>query len=264
MESATKESATKAGRARARRQRLTRQRVLEEALRVVDEGGLEALTMRALGERLSVEAMAIYNHVAGKQGLREGISELLWAELERSVAPDPDWRRSMRSLARGVKRLAADHPHAFPLLLASPISPAPGLRAFGAQLEVLRAAAQDEERAADILRAVIGYACGHAMIELSSLSVTEGAAGGSGLDALLALARSLPPDLPPELAEVARAVCVHDPERQFEIGLEALLAGFDPYCETLEEPTSRSPPTSRPTRARRTPVVRPRTPPPGT
>jgi len=230
------EAATTTRRARSGRRRspLTRDRVLEEALHLVDQGGLEALTMRALGERLSVEAMAIYNHVAGKEGLHEGISELLWAELERSVEPDPDWRQSMRSLAAGVRRLAADHPNAFPLLLATRISPAPGLRVFAAQLEVLRGAGLDEHRAADILRAVVGYACGHVMMELSSLSVGEASLDGSGFEALLALARSLPPDLPPDLAEVARVVCVSDLKRQFDVGLEALLAGFDPYCETLE------------------------------
>lgn len=237
MYTAGMESATKTRGRRPARERLTRRRVLEEALRLVDEEGLEALTMRALAERLSVEPMAIYNHVAGKQGLREGISELLWAELEGSVAPDPDWRQSMRSLAQGIRRLAADHPHAFPLMLATRISPAPGLRAFAAQLEVLRAAGMDESQAADILRAVVGYACGHTMIELSSLSVRSEDADGSGFDALLALARSLPADLPPELAEVARVVCLSDLNRQFEVGLEALLAGFDPECET-REPTS--------------------------
>lgn len=227
------ESAAKSRPAR-RRRRLTRQRVLEEGLRLVDEGGLEALTMRALADRLSVEAMALYNHVQGKRGLREGISELLFAELERSVEPDPDWRQSMRSLAAGIRRLAADHPHAFPLLLASRISPAAGLRAFAGQLEVLRGAGVDERRAADILRAVFGYAYGHAMIELSSLTVREESPDEAGFEALLALARSLPPDLPSDLAEVARLVCVSDLERQFDVGLEALLAGFDPECETLE------------------------------
>lgn len=234
MESAAK---TREAGSRGQRPPLTRERVLEEALRLVDEGGLEALTMRGLAERLSVEAMAIYNHVDGKPGLREGISELLWAEVERSVEPDPDWRQSMRSMAAGIRRLAADHPHAFPLLLATRISPAPGLRAFAAQLEVLRGAGMDERHAADILRAVGGYALGQTMMELSSMSVSavgEDVADGAGFDALLALARSLPPDLPPELADVARVVCVSDLKRQFDVGLEALLAGFDPDCETLE------------------------------
>jgi TetR/AcrR family transcriptional regulator, tetracycline repressor protein len=209
--------------------------VLREALRLVDEEGLDALTMRALGKRVGVEAMSLYNHVPSKRALHEGIAELLWAELESSVEQDPDWRRSIRAFAYGVRQLARDHPNAFPLLFAMRVSPAPGLRAFKAQLETLRGAGLDEERAADILRAACGYASGYAMIELSSLSVsrTVGDDGeASDLDSLWALARSLPADLPPDLAEVARTVCLCDTERQFELGLDALLAGFDPACET--------------------------------
>jgi AcrR family transcriptional regulator len=231
--------ATSAARTAKRRGRprpaLTRERVVAEALRLVDREGLEALTMRALGARLGVEAMSLYNHVPGKRALHEGIAELLWAELERSVESDPDWRRSIRAFADGVRQLARDHPNAFPLLFAMRVSPAPGLRAFKAQLETLRGVGLDEGRAADILRAACGYASGYAMLELSSLSVSRvggGEGDESGLDALWALARSLPPDLPPDLAEVARTVCLCDPERQFEVGLEALLAGFDPDCQT--------------------------------
>lgn len=80
-----------------------------------------------------------------------------------------------------------------------------------------------------------GYASGYAMLELSSLSVSragEGEGGASDLDSLWALARSLPPDLPPDLAEVARTACLCDASRQFEVGLEALLAGLDPDCNT--------------------------------
>jgi TetR/AcrR family tetracycline transcriptional repressor len=225
------------GRGRGRpRPALTRERVLGEALRLVDEEGLEALTMRALGGRLGVEAMSLYNHVPGKRALHEGIAELLWTELERSVKPVPDWRRSVRAFAEGLRRLARDHPNAFPLLFAMRVSPAPGLRAFRSQLETLRAAGFEEGRAADILRAVCGYASGYAMLELSSLSVSptgEREGEESDLDSLWALARSLPPDLPPALAEVARTVCICDASRQFEVGLEALLAGLDPARNML-------------------------------
>jgi TetR/AcrR family transcriptional regulator, tetracycline repressor protein len=213
---------------------LSRERVLTEALRLVDEDGLEALTMRALGARLGVEAMALYNHVPSKQALHDGIGELLWAELERSVEPQDDWRRSVRALADGLRRLAREHPNAYALLFARRVSPAPGLRTFRSQLETLRAAGFDDSRAADILRAVVGYAMGYALLELSSLSVSR--SGGEGqdvdLDSLWALARSLPPDLPPDLADVARAVCLCDMNRQFDVGLDALLAGLDPDCNT--------------------------------
>jgi TetR/AcrR family transcriptional regulator, tetracycline repressor protein len=220
---------TAAVEARPRRARLSRERVLEEALRLVDEEGLQALTMRALGKRLGVDPMAVYNHVPGKAALRQGIGELLWAELARSTVVDEDWRGSMRAFAAAVRRLAREHPNAYPLLLTGTVSPAPGLRLFAAQLDVLQAAGCDESRAAEILRAVFGYAYGYATIELSSLCLDCGSADDpADFEAILALSRTLPPDLPTELAQVARVVCLAtDLDTQFEFGLDALLRGFE-------------------------------------
>jgi AcrR family transcriptional regulator len=209
--------------------------VLTEALRLVDKEGIDALTTQALGARLDVEAMSLYNHVPSKQALHEGIGALLWAELEGSTEPQDDWRRSIRALADGLRRLAREHPNAYALLLTPRrVSPAPGLRAVRAQLETMRADGLGDSRAADILRAVVGYAIGYALLELSSLSVSRAGDAGqdADLDSLWALARSLPPDLPPDLAHVARAVCLCDMDRQFEVGLDALLAGLDPDCNT--------------------------------
>ena len=62
---------------RGRRTPLSRERILEEALRLVDEEGLRALTMRALGKRLGVDPMSVYNHVPGKAALGQGIYLLL-------------------------------------------------------------------------------------------------------------------------------------------------------------------------------------------
>ena len=218
----------------SRRPALTRERVLGEALRLVDDEGLPALTMRALGKRLGVDPMALYNHVPGKAALRQGIGELLWAELARSTAVGEDWRGSMRAFAAAIRRLAGEHPNAYPLLLTGTVSPAPGLRLFAAQLDVLKAAGHDESRAAEILRAVFAYAYGYATIELSSFCLDCGAAGDpADFETILALSRTLPADLPSDLAQVARVVCLAaDLDAQFEFGLDALLAGLDPHCNT--------------------------------
>lgn len=209
------------------RRPLTRERVLEEALRLVDEQGLQALTMRALGKRLGVEGMSVHYHVRSKSALQAGIGELLWAELERSAEPDPDWRRSMRSLAAAIRRLAREHPNAYPLMLGGRVSPVPGLRLFESQLEALQAAGYDETRAAEILRAVFGYAYGYATMELSICLDCGPSAEAADFDTILALSRMLPADLPPDLAHVARVVCLADLDRQFEVGLDALLAGLE-------------------------------------
>jgi len=61
---------------------LSRERILEAAIAIADEEGLEALTMRRLGSELGVQAMSLYNHVANKDDLRLGIVEIVMAEIE--------------------------------------------------------------------------------------------------------------------------------------------------------------------------------------
>ncbi len=218
-----------------RRPPLKRERILDEALRLVDEEGLDALTMRRLGKRLGVEAMSLYNHVDGKAGLQAGIVGLLWEEFERSVTDGDDWKDSLRSLARRQRALATDHPHAFPLLMGAGSFAEPMLRALGRGLAVLRDAGFDDERAAKTLTAVLGYSAGYAAMQISCFAArpTSGA-GADELEDLVEFMRALPSDTPPELVRVARDCCMCDVDEQFEFGLAALLAGLDPGCETIE------------------------------
>ncbi|MBS1885693.1 MAG: TetR/AcrR family transcriptional regulator C-terminal domain-containing protein [Actinobacteria bacterium] len=220
--------AAKSGRPRAP---LSRERVAREALGLVDERGLEGLTMRALGERLGVEAMSLYNHVAGRAGLEAEIVALLWGEAERSLEDGADWRDSLRSLARCLRALATDHPRAFPLLLGASAFAGPMLRVLGPGLDVLLDAGFGQDRAAQTVNAVVSYAAGYGAMEISCFAAVRAREAGADQFAL-ELARLLPPDAPPELVRVARCTCGVDPSDQFEFGLEALLAGLEPACNT--------------------------------
>jgi AcrR family transcriptional regulator len=188
--------------------------------------------MRALGKRLGVEAMSLYNHVDGRDGLEAELVAMLWEEVDRSLAEGDHWKDSLRSVARCLRALAIEHPHAFPLLLGASAFAGPMLRVLGRGLEVLREAGFDEERAAQTINAVLSFAAGYGAMEISCFAA--GRAREAGTDQLaLELARMLPPDAPPELARVAQCTCAANPADQFEFGLEALLAGLDPDCETL-------------------------------
>src|ERR1700752_3994184 len=77
---------------------LSRERVLRAALGLADSGGIEALTMRKLGQELGVEAMSLYNHVANKDDIVDGITELVLAEIE-VPAGGPDWQTEIRRTA---------------------------------------------------------------------------------------------------------------------------------------------------------------------
>ena len=82
----------------SRRTPLTRDRILRAAIRLADRRGLDALSMRKLATTLKVEAMSLYNHVANKDELLDGMVDEVIGEITLPVAGG-DWRAAMRARA---------------------------------------------------------------------------------------------------------------------------------------------------------------------
>jgi AcrR family transcriptional regulator len=74
--------------ATTKRKPLTRERILEAALAIADEQGIDALSMRKLGQQLGFEAMSLYNHVANKDDLLDGMLDLVLAEMDTPRADE--------------------------------------------------------------------------------------------------------------------------------------------------------------------------------
>ncbi len=94
-----------------RRTTLDRETVLEAALALADEAGLEGLSMRKLGQRLGVEAMSLYNHVEGKDDVVGAIVDLVWSQAAPAAAGST-WREAIRSNAVGLHHAFLHHPWA--------------------------------------------------------------------------------------------------------------------------------------------------------
>lgn len=103
----------------ARPRLIDRAAVLDAALAVADEGGIDAVTMAAIGRELGVSAMALYRHVGDKADLLDGLVERLLGEVP-VPAPDLAPLDRLAALGDGIRALARAHPHVFPLLLARP------------------------------------------------------------------------------------------------------------------------------------------------
>jgi AcrR family transcriptional regulator len=96
---------------------LSRERVLRAAVELADESGIEALTMRALGRRLGVEAMSLYNHVGNKDDILDGISDLVLGDIE--VPPSgTEWKAAMRHRAISAHGVLLAHPWAAMLIMS--------------------------------------------------------------------------------------------------------------------------------------------------
>jgi AcrR family transcriptional regulator len=97
------------------RKPLSRQRILESALALADENGIDALSMRKLGQQLGFEAMSLYNHVANKDDLLDGMVDLVLAEME---APRPeDGLAGIRKAAISAHEALRRHPWAASALM---------------------------------------------------------------------------------------------------------------------------------------------------
>ena len=90
---------------------LTKDRVLEAALRLADEGGIESLSMRKLGQELGVEAMSLYNHVANKDEVIDGIVAAVVREVDLP-SDETDWKAALRQHAISAHEALMRHPWA--------------------------------------------------------------------------------------------------------------------------------------------------------
>jgi AcrR family transcriptional regulator len=98
---------------------LSRERVLRAAVTLADEGGIDALSMRRLAKELGVEAMSLYNHVANKDDILDGIVDIAMGEIE-IPSDDTDWKASIRQSAISAYEALVRHPWACSLMMSKP------------------------------------------------------------------------------------------------------------------------------------------------
>jgi AcrR family transcriptional regulator len=144
------------------RRPLTREVVVGTAVALADEKGLPALSMRAIAQRLGVEAMSLYHHVADKDAILDGMVDAVFAEIALPGA-GADWRTAMRDRATSALQVLTRHPWAIGLL-DSRRNPGPAtLRHHDAVLGSLRRAGFDVADAAHAFSVLDSYVYGFAL-----------------------------------------------------------------------------------------------------
>lgn len=208
---------------------LTRQRIVEAALRYIDDRGLDALSMHKLGAELGVKGMSLYNHVASKDDLLDGVVELLFSEVESAAPTRDDWREGFRLFAHALRDVVRRHPYAAPLITSQQVMPVPALRVVHAHITSATDGGTPEAQAYALLRTITSYALGSALAEVSW------GMGGSGCAPIVS--DLLRPGVPDELVGVAEVYCGQcDPDAQFELGLDLMLRGIEnPQPSSLAE-----------------------------
>jgi AcrR family transcriptional regulator len=143
-----------------------RQEILEAALAIADERGLDAVTMRAVAERVGVTSMALYPHIGDKDGLLDGMVGQLLSKLP-PPAPGADWQARLGDLARAVRSLAKRHPGATTLLFARPTVTPDAVRVVDTIYATLLAAGVPPREVPRVERLISTAILGYAVSEVS-------------------------------------------------------------------------------------------------
>ena len=144
-----------------------RREILDAALAIADEQGLDAVTMRAVAARVGLTPMALYPHVGGKDGLLDGIVERLLAELLPMLQASGGAEDRLRSVALAVRGVARRHPSAFSLMLSRPSVTPGSLRELDALYQTLLDAGVPPEHVTRVERLLSTFALGFAVSEVS-------------------------------------------------------------------------------------------------
>lgn len=133
---------------------LSRRGIAEEALALVDEEGIEALTTRRLARRLGVEGPSLYNHIPSRDALLDEMTVLIDEHVDTSLLEDPDWRVGVAEFARSYRRAFAAHPHIVATISARPVRTDTALRAYESAFAAFARFGWDGHTAATVMAAI--------------------------------------------------------------------------------------------------------------
>ncbi|TMF05588.1 MAG: TetR family transcriptional regulator [Chloroflexi bacterium] len=214
-------------RRRARRQ-LDRPTIVTAALALMDQVGVDGMTMRRLAQQLEVTPGSLYRHVRDKAELLVLLADEISGQVPM-VAEGVAWQTALSDLARAVRRVLVSHRDAARLLASTLPGGPQRLRAIEGVLRVLVAAGFSDQDAA-----WAAYHFNNLVTEFVADEVrleTAAAAAGRTRRDVLAEARAqlqaLPPDQFPTLIRLAESIASDDAEAVFEFGLRLCVLGME-------------------------------------
>ncbi len=208
----------------ATRKPLSRARVLQAAVELADEAGLEAFSMRALAQELGVVPMALYKHVANRDELLDGMVDIVFGEIELP-SEELDWRTAMRRRASSARDALRRHGWAIGMMESRRPGPA-NLRNHDAMMGCLRTAGFPFAMAIHAYSVQDAYIYGFALQERDTAFATPDSAGEAArrraatIDAL---------EQYPHLVEIATKLpeSGYDNAVEFAWGLDLILDGLE-------------------------------------
>jgi AcrR family transcriptional regulator len=210
-----------------RRPQLTRERVVAEALAVIAEEGVQALTMRGLAARLGVVPGALYHHVRNKEELQDLVLDGVLAEVDLDLDPSLAWTERIKLLAHRLRAVLEQHPGVAGVLKTrDPLGPH-SLALAEAFLGPLQAAGFPQREAGLAFFLLVDYTVGFA-VSSPGTSVNEQRVRDAAIRTRLhEFFRSLPPERFPALVALGEHVWLDNRDERFAAGLDVLVDGLE-------------------------------------
>ena len=229
MSAPPKKARTAASRGEASRPGLNPDRIAAEALAIIDENGLDSLSMRALATRLGVEAMALYHYYPSKDALLTAVTRSLEEEgANKWINPPKDWRERILLLGRIHVRTILAHPNAVALMTARPNPGGAGYITLEALLKALADAGLEGEASLLWSRTIVSFINGTGAFFVPLTSTSAG-------DVVQPDPRLFP--LTTEFMSIRRKLRP-DPEGILERGLRPMIAAIEAEVKKSGKPRS--------------------------
>jgi TetR/AcrR family tetracycline transcriptional repressor len=227
-----------------RRPPLTRERVVAEALAVIAQDGIQALTMRSLAARLGVVPGALYHHLRNKEQLQDLLLDGVLAEVDFTIDPSLAWTEQLTVLAHRLREVLEDHPGVAGLLKTrDPLGPH-SLALAEAFLAPLQAAGFADREAGLAFFLLLDYTVGFA-VSSTPTSVNEQRVRDAAIRTQLhEFFRSLPPDRFPALVTLGEHAWLDNRDERFTAGLQVLVDGLEHARNSPHRPALRGLPTT--------------------
>jgi AcrR family transcriptional regulator len=199
---------------------LTRERLIDVAVQLVEEQGLEALTLRRLGARCGVSAMTPYRHIKTKEELLGALADRYLSELDLPQPTECAWDEYLRRLFRAVLAILMRHPALVTIVGKQHVNGLAGFRAGEAVLSVLDGAGLPPDVAIAGFASLTAFTVGFAMQEMPS------PAREAQFAERLATVNELPADEFTHVRAHADAFVNRASDHNFEIGLNLMISGL--------------------------------------
>ena len=214
---------------RPRRPAISRERIVDAAIGVIDEQGIEGLTMRRLGAALSADPMAAYLHFQNKAELLDAVVEHQAAKLfEVPPLDGTDVIELMVGLARHYRSMLLEHPNLAPLVTSRPLPQARAVASMAESVGVIQAAGFADDAIPVVFDALVAFSFGYVLHEAERARGREllGVPFLEQQQDLLDQLVESPGDTSVAEAVIARRLSPDANEEAFTVGLRAMLLGL--------------------------------------